>query len=109
MRPRRAPEPSRLFEAELRIHHVSKNNARRFRFITEKQSCSLIQERFGEGRLSFDPSYNGFLFIVAERVGLLVGPYTHPAPARKKCLKDRPFFVGGEGGIRTHVEAKSNQ
>src|ERR1700719_3243934 len=43
MRPRRAPEPSTLFEAELRIHQVSKNNARRFRFITEKQSCSLIQ------------------------------------------------------------------
>jgi hypothetical protein len=40
MRPRRAPEPSKLFEAELRIHQVSKNNARRFRFITEKQSFS---------------------------------------------------------------------
>jgi hypothetical protein len=61
MRPRRAPEPSKLFEAELRIHQVSKNNARRFRFITEKQSCGLIQERFGEGRVSFDPSYYGFL------------------------------------------------
>jgi hypothetical protein len=61
MRPRRAPEPSNLFEAERRIHQVSKNNARRFRFTTENQSCSLIQERFGEGRISFDPSHYGFL------------------------------------------------
>jgi hypothetical protein len=53
MRPRRAPEPSKLFEAELRIHQVSKNNARRFRFITEKQSCSLIQERFGDRDVIF--------------------------------------------------------
>jgi hypothetical protein len=61
MRPRRAPEPSKLFEAERRIHQVSKNNACHFRFITEKQSCSLIQERFGEGSVSFDPSHYGFL------------------------------------------------
>ena len=32
-----------------------------------------------------------------------VGPSTHPAPPIKKGLKDRPFFIGGEGGIRTHV------
>jgi hypothetical protein len=61
MHPSRAPEPSKLFEAERRIHQVSKNNARRFRFSTEKQSCSLIQESFGEGRISFDPSHYGFL------------------------------------------------
>ena len=31
------------------------------------------------------------------------GSSTHPAPPIKKGLKNRPFFIGGEGGIRTHV------
>ena len=32
-----------------------------------------------------------------------VGSSTHPAPPIKKGLKNRPFYIGGEGGIRTHV------
>ena len=32
-----------------------------------------------------------------------VGSSTHSAPPIKKGLKNRPFFIGGEGGIRTHV------
>ena len=31
------------------------------------------------------------------------------APPIKKGLENRPFFVGGEGGIRTHVDANRNQ
>ena len=27
----------------------------------------------------------------------------------KKGLKNRPVFIGGEGGIRTHVDANRNQ
>jgi hypothetical protein len=46
---------------------VSKNNARRFRFVTEKQSCGLIQECFGKSRISLDPSHYGFLEITSER------------------------------------------
>src|SRR5271154_5626786 len=57
----------KLLETERCIHQVSKNNARRFRFITEKQSCSFIQERFGERRISFDPSHHRFLEITSER------------------------------------------
>jgi hypothetical protein len=38
-----------------------------------------------------------------------VGSSTHPAPPIKKGLKDRPLFIGGEGGIRTHVDANRNQ
>jgi hypothetical protein len=57
---------SRL-ETERRIYQVSKNNARRFKFVTENQICSLIQERFGERRLSLDPSHDSFLEIASER------------------------------------------
>jgi len=57
---------SRL-ETERRVHQVSKNNARSFSFVTEKQSCSLNQERFGERRISLDPSHDGFLEIASER------------------------------------------
>ena len=32
-----------------------------------------------------------------------MGSSTHPAPPIKKGLKNRPVFIGGEGGIRTHV------
>jgi len=53
-------------ETVRRIDEVSKNNSRRFRFVTEKQSCSLIQERFGERRISLDPSHDGFLEIATE-------------------------------------------
>ena len=57
----------KLLETERCIHKVSKNNARRFGFVTEKQSCSLIQECFGESRISLDPSHYGFLEITSER------------------------------------------
>jgi len=57
----------KLLETKRCIHKVSKNNARRFRFVTEKQSCGLIQECFGESRISLDPSRNGFLEITSER------------------------------------------
>src|SRR5450631_148104 len=56
-----------LLETKRCIHKISKNNARRFRFITEKQSHSLIQERFGERWISFDPSHHSFLEITSER------------------------------------------
>src|SRR5216684_993267 len=57
----------KLLETKRCIHKVSKNNARRFRFVTEKQSCGLIQECFGESRISLDPSHYGFLEITSER------------------------------------------
>src|SRR5258706_7218 len=57
---------SRL-ETERHIHQISKNNTRRFRFITAVQSCSLIQERFGERRISLDPSHDSFLEVASER------------------------------------------
>jgi hypothetical protein len=48
---------------------VSKNNARCFRFVTEKQVCSLIQECFSESRISLDPIHYGFLETTSERHG----------------------------------------
>jgi hypothetical protein len=51
---------------ERRIQQVSKNDACRFRFITSKQICSLVQEGFGERRISLDASYDGFLEIASE-------------------------------------------
>ncbi len=57
----------KLLETKRCIHKVSKNNARRFRFVTEKQSCGLIQECFGKNRISLDPSHYGFLETTSER------------------------------------------
>jgi hypothetical protein len=42
---------------KMAANKVSKNNARCFSFVTEKQICSLIQECFSESRISLDPSH----------------------------------------------------
>src|ERR1035441_678163 len=55
-----------LLEAERRIYEVAKNDARRFRFVAQEQRCSLVEERFGECRISLNPSHYGFLEITSE-------------------------------------------